>query len=228
MPRYIDYATDVADILQSASENGYITVTLGDSRDDVGFSAEAPMWGMDGFISRPNDPSPDGAAQAFFINDGNQSRVVASRDNRFNDKVGTMEPGDRAIVTDGEARIFIKQKTDSIALYTASQPDDGQAMMLTLSGEDGEITLSCAGSFLKMRNDKITIGVAGGKTILTLDANGFHVDGNYCSLNTGGGHLGALSKSLGLAIAPFPVINAILTGPVALAGAPSTKWTVAP
>ena len=49
----------------------------------------------------------DGAAQAFWVRNGEYRVVVASRDNRFVGVYGTLQPGDRAITTDSDAMIAL-------------------------------------------------------------------------------------------------------------------------
>ncbi len=216
---------NVADILATETCGGEVRANIGFSDTGKGIGAnEAMWWGSDGFISRPNDPDDDGACMAWFFADGNDRRLLAYRDNRFADKVGELEPGDRAIISSGEARFFLKTGNDSVTLYTESQVDDGQSMMVSLEGSTGEITISTAGAFIKMKNDEITIGVAGGKTIVTIDESGVQIDGNQFRCATKSGHLGILGPQ----VAPLVGANSILGGLTGLAAVPSTAWTVAP
>src|SRR3990167_5975490 len=108
-PMWADHLTGVADILASTSDGGEVLVNLGDIRDNSGIAAEAPMWGVDGFVSRPNDPDEAGACEALYVVDGDEKRVLATRDMRFSEQVGTLQPGDRAIFTDGEPRLLVKK-----------------------------------------------------------------------------------------------------------------------
>lgn len=221
----VDVRFNVADILATETKGGEVRANIGFSESGKGIGAgEAMWWGTDGFVSRPNNPDDDGACMAWFFADGNDRRLLAYRDNRFADKVGELEPGDRAIISRGEARFFLKTGNDSVTLYTASQVDDGQSMMVSLDGQAGEITISCAGAFLKMSNGKVTIGVAGGKTIMTIDENGVQIDGNQFRCATKSGHLGILAPQ----VPPVPGLNAILGGPSGMTGAPSSSWTVSP
>jgi len=225
---FVDQRTDIADILSSTASNGEIRVNLGDSRDSTGFWPDAPMWGLDGFYSRPNDPDADGAAQAFFINDANENRVLASRDNRFADKVGSMDPGDRAIVTSGDARIFIKQVRDAITLYTVSQPDDDN-MLFDMSGKDGVIKITCGAAWIEMNSDSITLS-AGGSSI-AIDKDGITIVGAHFGCSTASGHLGAP----GPPPAPGYPVSASAIGfvpyanpPAPAPATPSKNWSVAP
>lgn len=213
---------NVADILATETADGEVRCNLGYSDSGKGIGAGEAMWfGSDGFVGRPNDPDEDGACMAWFFADGNDKRILAVRDNRWSDKVGELEPGDRAIISSGEARLLLKVGNDSITLYTESQPDQ-QSMMVALSGEDGEITISCAGSWIKMSNDSIVMGVKGGKAMLTIDENGVQVDGNQFRCATLSGHLGVISP-----LVPPPVgLMSIVAGPIGIIGVGSPKWTV--
>lgn len=211
---------DTADILQTTSEDGEVRCNLGDSRDGTGFVNSAAVWGLDGFISRPNDPTADGAAQGLYVVDGNQVRVVASRDNRFAAQVGALQPGDRAIVTDGDARIFVKQEDNAVILYTVSAKKQGN-MMVRLGGSDGKLSLFCDSAWIEISDEEIVLSVAGSQ--LKLDKTGVQIIGPHFHCDTGGGHLG----TLGFGVAPPVGVRSILVGPTALAGAPSAGWTVA-
>jgi hypothetical protein len=215
-----DQTIEVTDILSSEVEDGEITVTLGDSVKDEGIG-RTQMMGMDGFISRPNSPDADGCAQALFIYDANTKRIVSTWDNRYADKVGEMQPGDRAIFTDGEARVFLHQERDGVVLFTKSAPDGGGTMMVDLDGKAGAIMIACGNSWIRLDNDGIKL-CGGGEAVLTLNSAGAQIDGAYLAANVGGGNLGIMP---GL-IPPVQGGNSILVGPAGMAGAPSAKWTI--
>lgn len=215
---------NVADILATEVEAGEVRANIGFSETGKGVGASEGCWfGADGFIGRPNDPDDAGACMAWFFQDGNDRRVMAYRDNRFADKVGELEPGDRAIVSAGEARLLLKVGNDSITLYTESQPDE-QSMMVSLNGQDGKILISCAGSWIEIDNDGIRMGAKGGKAMLTLDENGFQVDGNQCRLATKSGHLGVIAPQ----VAPPVGASSIVVGPSGITGVGSSSWTATP
>lgn len=231
MPGTTSDRFNVADILATEVSDGEVRANIGFVHTGKGIGAsEAMWWGADGFISRPNDPDDDGACMTWFFADGNDRRLLAYRDNRFADKVGEMKAGDRAIISSGEARLLLKTQNDSITLFSASQPNDDEAMMVSLDGEAGEVTISCAGSFFKMSNDKITIGVAGGATIVTIDKDGFQIDGKSFRCATSSGHLGILAplvpptQATALCFVPLPpnppIIPALAT--------PAKGWTISP
>lgn len=216
---------DVADILATEITGGEVRANLGFSDTGKGIGASEPMWfGADGFISRPADPDDDGACMALYYAEGNDKRLISYRDNRFADKVGALEPGDRAIIGPSEARVFVKAADGSVSLYTASKPDGGQTMLVNLNAETGEVTISCAGSWIKMKNDSIVMGVAGGKAMLTLDEKGLQVDGDSFRCATKSGHLGVLGPQA----PPLAPIASIIIGPSGILGVPSASWTCSP
>ena len=219
----VDQRIDIADVLETTAVNGEIRCKLGDSRDGGGYAVNAPFWGMDGFISRPHNPSSAGAVQALYIIDANTKRIIATRDNRFAVQVGAMDPGDRAIVTDGDARIFLKQKSDAIVLYTVDQTKD-ESMLIRMSGKDGSITMTCGGCFIEMKGGKLTMGAAGGASVITIDDKGVQIDGAQFRCATRGGHLGVLAPQ----IPPNPAVNNITMGPVGATAVGSASWTVTP
>lgn len=223
MPLFADNLTDVADILNSSVTDGVVRLTIGDSRDDKAVAADASMWSMDGFFSRPKPPDSTGSSEAIYIVDGDDKIVIATRDNRFADLVGTLNPGDRAIVA-GDARIFVKED-GSITLYTVSQPDDDN-MLLHMSGKDGKFILAIGTARIVITNDRIEF--ATNDASLVLDADGISVAGKHCAFLTGSGQLGAGALLPPAPLVPPAPLSSILKGPTGMAGSPSTSWTVAP
>jgi hypothetical protein len=213
--------TAVADILFSKQEDGEVRVNLGDALSGDGYASEASMWGPDGFLSMPNDPSSEGACQALYIQDGNVNRVIGARDNRFATKASAMAAGDRLIVSDCDARIMLRKEPNQVALYTVNADDSDAAMMIELNGSTGELQLVVSGASIKMTKDMIQLSVAG--TVLELNADNFGVFAKHFACNAGGGNLGVMPPGI-----PPPVgVSSILAGVTGIAGAPSTKWTVA-
>lgn len=156
---------DTADVLSVDTSQGEVRLTVGDAVRGRGRYADLPQYGPDGFIGIPNVPSANGdAAQAFYAVDGYGRIVLGTRDNRFASKIGTGSPGDRMIVTDGEARFLIKQETDSVSIYTINQKT-GQSMMVNLNGEDGVVTITNGGAITTMVDDEIVMAVDGGGAI---------------------------------------------------------------
>lgn len=216
--------TGVADVLDSTAEGGEIRVKLGYSISGAGLADNCSWWGPDGFISRPNPPSDEGAPMAFWLQGANRRYVIASRDNRFAEQVGELDPGDRAIVTDGEARVLVKKERDAVVLLTKNA-STGYSMMLDMSGTDGEIKIVNGKSFFRIEKDRISMGVSGGCT-LTLGADGVvSIDGAFLNCATGGGRLGVLGPQIPGPPAPA---GSVLYGPAGMAGVASTSWTIVP
>lgn len=223
------YAQDVLqelDILTSErDDSGEIRVNLGVSEtDEPGYTIASPMWAADGFFGRPNDADADGACRALCHQEGNQLRVVATKDNRFVSAYSEMEPGDRAIVTDGSPRFFIKKATNQIALYTEREGDSTQPMIVDMNGDDGTISISTSDgtnvAMLQMKPDEINI-VAGGCCINMKDGK-LMLFADFIGINAGKGNLGVLGG-----VVP-PAVNGIIYGTSGVTGIASVNWTVAP
>ena len=221
MPRHPDYLTDRADVLSSSSTNGEVRCNIGDRRTGLGIGQDVAMWGLPGFISRPDDPSEAGACEVRYLVDGQTKVIVGGRDNRFADKAGNPEPGDRMITSSGSARIIIKRKNDEVTLLASNLTDDGSTMTVDVNGKTGEINLANGGAIFRMRKDEIVLSVGG--TAVTLDKSGLTVWGKHFAANTGGGNLGLMPGGT----PPFPGVGSVLVGPAGVTGVASTKWTMA-
>ena len=214
----------VSGILSSTVDDGEVRMQLGDPSDPSGgFDADAPVWAVDGFISRPNPPDDDGqCALAYSVYQGNQNYVVSTKDNRYVDAVGELEPGDRAVITNADARWFLKQASSAIVSYTVNQKTD-ESMICDMNGADGEVRIFNGTVGILLRNDgndKSLILTTGDSTIL-IDADGVFINGNHFGCNTNGGNFG----TLGL-VPPIPPAFSVLVGPSGMASVPSTKFTM--
>ncbi len=230
MPVPPDQLFHTADIVETDASTGEIRAKVGNAAIGQGYAQGLPLYTTDGFIGRPNQPSPDGGAcQAFYIVDGDGSVIVGTRDNRFADKVGSLEPGDRAIVTDGEARVLVKREDDAVFVMTENK-ETGKTMMLEMNGAAGIVQLFNGNCWISMSGDTITLnaGGEGGTTMLMLNAKGLHVFGANFFCGTGGGHFGYISPPANGApgVAPPQGSNSVLVGPTGQGGAPSSKWTM--
>jgi hypothetical protein len=175
MPRFADHLTGIADILHSSAENGEVRVNYGEETTGEGELADVQVWGPDGYIARPNDPSDKGAAQVLYLVDGQQQRAMAFRDNRFAVQAGTLEPGDRIICTDGPTRFFMKRATQRIGLYTeavSTPPAGGKGMLIEADGDAGVLRLRAGGAVIELdaASGTITLTASGltGKSVLVL------------------------------------------------------------
>ncbi len=216
---FADSKTLVSDILLATQEDGEVRVNLGELTDGVGVGQEAAVWGPDGYLAMPNLPDDEGCAQALYSVDGHTLRVIATRDNRFAAKTPSLKPGDRAIVSDCDARIMLRKETNQIVLYTINSLDD-KAMLDEIDGSTGTRRIVNSGNVIELTNDSCRI-LAGGCVIEMKDGT-ITFFATHFACNTGGGNLGVVG-----AIAPIPGLMSVLAGPTGMAGAPSTKWTVA-
>lgn len=103
--RHTEGLIDFLDVTGSTTAaNGEVRVNLGNSSTGAGVDRNVPFWGIDGFLSRPADPS-NGAAQYLFFCDGNQRYGIGSRDRRFYDGLEALDVGDRMIYAPSGIRI---------------------------------------------------------------------------------------------------------------------------
>lgn len=214
---------DIRDVTASSMESGDVRVNVGSAITNEGEGSDGPWWANgDGFVSRPNGPGADGACKALFLRHGNKKICIASRDGRYSSKAGELQPGDRAIVSRGEARFLLKAENDSVTLYTANQQDDDSSMMITAVGETGTILIANGGAYIEMKKDKIVMSA--GKAMLVLDgltgAASFFA--SHFAANAKSGNLGVVG-----AIPPPTGVNSILVGATGMAGIPSAFWTIA-
>lgn len=175
MPRFADHLTGIADILHSSAEGGEVRINYGEETTGEGKLNDVQMWGPDGYIARPNDPSDKGAAQVYHCVEGQAQIAIATRDNRFAAQAGTLEPGDRMIVTDGPSRFYMKRASRRIGLYTEAvntPPAGGKGMLIEADGDSGVLRLRAGGAVIELdaNSGTITLTAAGitGKSVLVL------------------------------------------------------------
>ena len=216
-----------ADILATEATDGEVRAQLGDAALGKGFAQEVAIYGVDGFVGRPNPPDAEGnAAQALYLQDGDDAQIFGTRDNRWVDKVGTMDPGDRGIITDADARVFVKQVRSAVVLYTLNQPADA-SMLIDLGGAEGKIRIVNGGAVVEMENDVINLSVNGGGGI-KISADGVTISGSAIQLVAEVVQLGQLGPGVPPpAIAGSPGAAVQATPPIALPPA-STKVFIAP
>jgi hypothetical protein len=228
MPRFADHLTDIGDILLSTAENGEVRVNVGDVLTKAGYDTNASVWGPDGYIAMPNDPSDDGAARALYLLDGNNRRVFGFTDNRFAAQAGTLQPGDRRIVTDGPTRIYITKATAQVGLYTEAEnepPVGGKGMILDLNGSEGVIQIRSGGCLIVLdgQNSKITISASGasGNAAIVIDpVNGISLLAGTVNLDAGFTTLGLNSDGTRPG---KPGIDTVLIGAMGQSGVASPK-----
>lgn len=212
------------DIVSTVTEGGEIRCNVG--HGDAGTVPDVTMWGIDGFISRPNDADADGACMGLYAAQGNQRRIIATKDNRQNAKLGDFAEGDRGIVTATDARLLLKKANSSIQMVTLNGGESGSLMLCQLNGDKGEFVVMVGGSNgakvaqIKIKPDKMFLGVSGGGSI-TIDMGGVTIGGSHFSCNTKGGNLGTLGPA-----APIAPAQSIMLGVTGMAATPAPFWTV--
>lgn len=226
MPRFSDHLTDIADILHSTAEGGEVRINVGEETTGEGYAIDMQVWGPDGYIARPNAPSDRGTAQALYAVDGQQNRAFAFRDNRFAAQAGTLDDGDRLIVTDGPTRFYLKRATQRVGLYTEAKsapPAGGKAMILDLNGDEGVVLIRCGGCTFAMDGSKITISAVGpaGSASITLDpVLGVSIQGGVANIDCPFVTVGLQSDNTRPG---KPGVDNAILGPVGMAGIPSPK-----
>ncbi len=143
-----------ADILHAATESGDPRVNIGEQTTGKGFGADTAVWGSGtAFVSVPNPDSAAGSAQALVDVEGNSTRVVAARDNRFAAKAGALAAGDAAIVTDSDACARLVAAQDLFEIKSTG-------MSLELAGQDGEVRITKGGTTIVLTSTGCTISFA--------------------------------------------------------------------
>lgn len=212
------------DALDSTADNGVVRIKVGDAASNEGYSADCGVWGVGGFVSRPDLPSAAGACEVLTVTDGNERRVIGTRDKRQADKVGTLEEGDRAIVGSSPARLFVKAGKKSVVLYTEDD-DGGSSMLINVEGESGKIQIIHGGG-ASFEMSKDTIVLSAGGSSLEIGPKGISAIGAHIGLNAMGinlGIIGAQGES-----PPMAPLSSVMCGPTSMAAVPCLHVTVSP
>ncbi len=132
--RFTEGLLEFADVVASdLANNGEVRVNLGDATTGGGIDSRVPFWGIDGFLSRPANPTPLGACQYLFVAEGNTRYAIGSRDRRFLpfaplpseveihypglDSRG-LEAGDRIVYTPSGVRLVLDESARTLTLYS--------------------------------------------------------------------------------------------------------------
>jgi hypothetical protein len=212
------------DIVSTVTEGGEIRANLG--QGEAGTVPDATIWGIDGFVSRPNDADADGACMGLYASQGNQRRIIATKDNRYGDKLGEFSEGDRGIITATDARLLLKKSNSSIQMVTLNNGEAGSIMLCQLNGQRGEYVVMVGSdngakvAQIKVKSDKMFLGVSGGGSVL-IDMQGVTIGGSHFAANTKSGNLGTLGP-----VAPVAPAQSIMLGVTGMAATPAPFWTV--
>jgi len=163
------------DVLDTTIEDGEYRSKLGDHAKGEGRLQDVPHWGLTGVVAIPDPPDGDGACEARVTNDGAESRILQTRDNRNASKLGALLAGARGFITRGAARFLLNPIRAQIISYT-ERLADGQTMLVDLDGEDGIIRHTNGGTIIEQYDDKIVFMVNGGAT-LTISKEGVFITG---------------------------------------------------
>jgi hypothetical protein len=224
---------DVVDILNVDVETGQIQCTVGDATSGYAWTKGCPIIGIDGFYSLPVEYTQDGSAEALTYDDGTTQYILGYWDHRYEDRVGTMKPGDRAISSRGHARFLLKDASDSINMVSKAadlpeekDPETGAVltdMGISILGDNGgesSISLTLGTSIVQVTKDEILLSAGG--TQIVINTDGVSIYGKNFMCNTGGGNLGLLAPG----VAPVKGAQSVLMGPIGQAGIASLGWTV--
>lgn len=166
--RFTEGLFETADVVASTlAANGEIRVNVGDATRGTGIDSNIPFWGIDGFLSRPADPSSAGAAQYVFFRDGNQRYGFGSRDRRYLDQAGELAAGDRVIYSPSGLRILLDDSEEAFVLTTPG------GSTLRFSDAGLEITLA-GGASINLTDAEFDVSIPTAPLVsgFTIDANG--------------------------------------------------------
>lgn len=153
---------ELLDILYSVANDNEARLQVGDLATGKGVGQDVAFLSADGFLGLPNPPAAGAAGQAIVLTLGNDRFVIASLDGRYTAVLGTMAPGDRAIVSNCDARLKLSQAGNSIALSSTN-------MTVALDGAGGTVTASNGSTELQLTSTSASMSVAGGGSV-TVDA----------------------------------------------------------
>lgn len=225
MSKWTERLTDILDVVTTTLVNGVVRANIGNAATNAGVASNVPLYGIDGFVSRPADADEDGAARVLYINDGNQKIGIASADRRYATKVGDLQPGDKAIVSPGEARMLLKDADDLIVLYSARQ-EDGTSMMIAVNGKTGKITASVGLTKLEISMDEITLAINGGPSLkLSKLLNNIALMAGALNLDGGDVTVGLMPGGIRPSVTPA---QSALYGPQGQVGVASLTVKIAP
>lgn len=246
MPRFADHLTGIADVLATDVQSGEVRVNLGDAFDGKGIAAGAPMWGQYGFASRPADPTtadtvtaPAGACMAIYYVDGNQKRVLLTRDNRFIENIGDLQPGGAVQFNDTGSFHQIQGGSGLQILYVPFDRDsNGVAQkahsisMDPASGNEHIAIVHAKGHCLILNQDgNALLKSANGEHCIGVDDNGIVMSGLMQLLGGIAAGDTSLAQPVMLATTLLAWIVQVQTALVAIAaasGLPTNPTVVAP
>ncbi len=142
---------DIVDVTRSEDADGEPRVNLGDKASGVGTAAKVAQWGPGpAFVSIPNAPDSTGCTQALQFTQGNMRCAIATRDNRYDDRLGALGLGDAAIQSNCDAGLVLRCADNRITLKSTNMVVtlDGAAGTITIAKEDASIVVSESGGVM--------------------------------------------------------------------------------
>lgn len=138
---------ELLDITFAAEGDDEPRPKVGDQASGQGVGQDCAFFGVDGFVSIPNPPDASGGcAQAVTMTIGNDRCVIGSLDGRYNDKAGTLSPGDRAIVSNCDARVVLDQSANSVGVLSSEASavvgPGSVSLSISTGPTDASITIS--------------------------------------------------------------------------------------
>lgn len=130
-------ALELCDLIATRTENGEVRVRVGNQASGEGWGSDVSVWSSgDGFLSSPAPPDANGnVALGVLLTIGNAKVVIASRDTRYQSKGGTLAAGDRAIVSNCDAALFLSQSSNTITIKSTG-------VSVEVNGTTGEVKIA--------------------------------------------------------------------------------------
>lgn len=220
--RYTESLFETADVTGSTvAASGEIRVNLGNATTGAGVDADVPILGTYGFSARPPSPDANGAAQAFFVRDGNVRRVLATRDRRWlASSVGQRDEGDVVVWTKSGARVLLDDSTGAIEIRTSG------GALLRLA--DNEFTIQLAnGASLTLDGSEFDVSVPTTPVVsgITIDASGVVLAASNTAqqINLDAGSFVTLGLTGGITRPTIPNVENVNIGPGGGITVPSPK-----
>jgi hypothetical protein len=139
---------ELLDVSYTADSDDEARLKIGDNASNAGVGTDCAYLATDGFVSMPNPPDGNGSATCIAWTPGNDRFVLAAMDGRYNDKAGSLNPGDRAIVSNCAAYLKLSQSGNSISLASTNTgvSCDGTGGKVTLYAGTLSVTLDGTGN----------------------------------------------------------------------------------
>lgn len=203
------------DILWTGLQGSYkiLMAQIGDAASSVpGELVE--VWQHIGFASRPPKPNADGkSSQGITLNTGHYPVCIATRDARYNERVGALGDGETCIYAagengEGQARVMLKGDS-SINLYTSAAAGGTGMGVFVTPGSDSVLVNNASGMAVKVSADGVEIITPNGA--VTVGSNLQIVSKGKVSVSGTNIVLGGPAAQAVLTVQDLPAIFALIT-----------------